>query len=132
MIRYVYPLLVLVGLFVTPANAQNSVNAYFTADQVEVLAGEPIRLTLTAEVLPGADITGWPEFSESWEPFTVLEQSERTVQENGDMRIYRQTLTVVLWRTGDFQTPQTLIMYRTPDLEGDEDDLEEDEDDYED
>ena len=97
------------------------INALFSADNVTPLIGEPVQLEFVAEVPPGVEIVEWPEFPEDWPPFMVREAGPVEIDEQVDGgQVWRQALTVVLWRTGDRRTPDVFIGYQSDELDPDE------------
>jgi hypothetical protein len=134
MLRSLLVLSVLVGLWsgvvigqdaeVTPEPAnpvETLINALFSADNVTPLIGEPVQLEFVVEVPPGVEIVEWPEFPEDWPPFMVREVGPVEIDEQADDgQIWRQALTVILWRTGDRRTPDVFIGYRSDALDEDE------------
>ncbi len=98
--------------------AQDTVLAYFTADNFTPLIGERVTLTLIVEVPIAFEITGWPEFPPDQYPFEVLETHERTEQIDDERYHSQQAFTVTIWRPGEFRTPDLLLTYH--DIENDE------------
>jgi hypothetical protein len=95
-----------------PGNsAQDSAQAYFTIGQRTLLIGEPVSLLLTVDVPAGAIVT-LPQFPEHWPPLMVREAGEVTVSSHNGRDIYQQSLIVVVWDTGDFQTASVTIEYQ--------------------
>jgi hypothetical protein len=85
----------------------------FSADRLSPLIGEPISLTLTADIPSNLEIAEWPEINGSWGDFMVHEvgESENHEQFDGSV-IQQQEFTIILWEPGDYQTPTTFIGYR--------------------
>lgn len=91
----------------------DTIRAVFSADDLSPLLGVPIELTLTVEMPVGAHLIEFPEFPEDWLPFMVREVGVLSTQTLSDGReIFTQTLTVILWDVGDFETPETFIGYQ--------------------
>ncbi len=86
--------------------------AYFTADKITPLIGEPIQLVLhiripsTAKLIP-------PDFTKLGSSFFVKEVGSLNVvtQANGETE-YQLPLTIILWQTGEYQTPPLIISYQ--------------------
>lgn len=94
---------------VTPEveNATELVSAQFIPVSPTVYIGEPIDITLFVWTTEGYVLRGWPEFPREWSAFEVLKISDINVSD--DERQYSQTITVVIWRTGEHRTPTTFI-----------------------
>jgi hypothetical protein len=104
----------LVVLFASQVGfAQDTVVAYFTAEEGTPLIGEPISLNLTLTVPTGSTVK-FPTFPVQWPPFMLTEIGEQSVRSEADRDIYHQQLTVILWQPGEFQTPQVSIEYQLP------------------
>lgn len=88
-----------------------AVNARFTVDNGSPLIGQAVQLTLRVEALTGITVH-FPEFPADWPPFTVKRVGDIKTAQNGDRVVYQQTLVVIPWQTGDFQTPRTTIAYQ--------------------
>lgn len=88
----------------------DTVQAYFTASTITPLIGEPFTLTLTAETPLDIEIIEWGELSA---PFEIQEASgiHQSTDDDG-ISTYQQTIQVVIWRVGDYTTPQLYIGYR--------------------
>jgi len=93
------------------AYAQEDGRGYFTAEVGSPLIGEPIDLLFAINVPDGSTVT-LPEFPRDWPPFMIRDMSGVDVTMSGGRMIYRQYLTVILWRPGDYQTPETVIEYQ--------------------
>jgi hypothetical protein len=92
--------------------AQAVIDARFSTDTGSPLIGQPVLLTLTANVPQGVVITGWPEFPPQWSAFQVREVGELSISDNPDgSALYQQTVTVIVWSVGEYQTPDTAILY---------------------
>jgi hypothetical protein len=91
---------------------QAEVLAAFSADRGAPLIGEPIRLTLTVSVPVGAEVT-LPTFRLDWPPFMVTSAGDvRKIRDNAARTTYQQELIVILWKPGDYETPETFVDYR--------------------
>lgn len=104
-------LLLLLSGFISSVRAQVQISARFSASNPSPLVGERVRLVLTVEA-PSSAIVTLPEFPTDWPPFVVESVGEITKSESGGMAIYRQTLTVILWRPGSQETPETFLQYQ--------------------
>lgn len=94
---------------------QAEVRAMFSADRGAPLIGEPIHLTLTVSVPVDAEVT-LPTFSLDWPPFMVTSASDvRKITDDAARTTYEQDLIVILWKPGDYQTPETFVEYQLPD-----------------
>jgi hypothetical protein len=89
------------------------VDASFSIDNVEPLAGIPLEITLTISTPPEITVAEFPQFSTDWSPFMLTQVSEMTSRsrEDGGV-IYHQTLTGSLWTPGDYTTPDTFVGYQ--------------------
>lgn len=94
---------------------QGSVIATFSADRGSPLIGEPIHLTLTVNVPLNTEVT-LPKFPLDWPPLMVTSVGEVRVTTDDDLTrtTYQQDLIVILWKPGDYETPETLVEYRLP------------------
>lgn len=110
-VRFLAAALILIGVF-HPVLAQSVIEARFSADNGSPLVGEPVTLTLTANVPQGIAITAWPEIPADWSPFEVRGLGELSITENPDgTALYQQPYTVILWDVGEYETPDTIIQY---------------------
>jgi len=110
-------LLLWLGLLTLPGwrvLAQTDIQAYFTSENGSPLVGEPIDVTFTVDAPADAVLT-FPNFATEWPPFTVQQVGELTSTSSGTRTIYNQRLSITLWRSGDYQTPETIIEYRLTD-----------------
>lgn len=90
----------------------SGVSARFTASRLSPLTGEPFDLTLTVQLPPDILLMEYPEFPAEWGRFEVVTVGDLTEEIRPDgSRLYRQTLTVRLWRPRDYTTPDTFIGY---------------------
>lgn len=98
-----------------PVSAQDSgARAYFKVDNAEPLVGQPIHLTLVVELPPELTLNDLPDLKSDWQfPFLVKDMGERTETDQGNLHAYEQVLTVVVWQTGDFLTPETFVSYQS-------------------
>jgi hypothetical protein len=103
--------LVVTGL--ARAVAQDGVMARFEADTLAPLAGQPVTLMLVVQV-PAGTVVNWPDFPEDWPPFMVRTVGEKQVVSSSAGQTIRQTLTVILWRPGDYETPDFMLDYQLP------------------
>lgn len=101
----------------TPApSTEQVVRARFIAEQTDVMVGQPLVLVL--EVLaPSAAQVFLPRIPGQWDAIEIRAVSVVDVQPGeDDTLIYRQQLSVLLWQTGEFNTPEMYVTYR---LDGD-------------
>lgn len=106
-------LALVLGVFVVRGAAQTTPTARFSADRAAVLIGEPIELTLIVEIPETASVT-LPTFPMQWGAFLVREAGALTETTNDGIRTLRQTLRVLLWQIGAFETPHTRVTYQLP------------------
>jgi hypothetical protein len=99
------------SLISTQASMAQDASAQFTSNKGEPLIGEPFELTLTVNAPSDADIT-IPAFPSEWPPFMVRKVGEAQVDKSGGRTVLRQTLTVILWQPGDYQTPLLSVRYQ--------------------
>lgn len=95
--------------------AQEAVEAQFSASNQSPLVGEPVQITLTAAFSSGAAMVEWPDFPEQWGQFEVREVGELKISEQGGVLQYQQEVSLALWEPGDYSTPETVIMYSNAD-----------------
>lgn len=88
--------------------AQDGAAARFSTNAGTPLVGQPVELSLIADIPTGAVVITWPEFPADWPPFDVRSVSELSI--SGTQ--YRQILTVILWIPGEYRTPETTIVYQ--------------------
>lgn len=93
----------------------DTIQADFEASTQAPLIGEPFELSLVVELPPEAELVEWPQFGEFWGPFNILDSGELESEplDNGGTR-YTQMFETRIWRTGDFETPQTFVRYQVP------------------
>lgn len=93
------------------------IRPYFEASTRIPLIGEPFTITVYVELPPGSDLVEFPEFGDQWGDFEIRQRSqvENSVIDNGWTQ-YRQTLSVIIWDIGDFETPETLVGYIPADV----------------
>lgn len=101
-------ILALIGMLPGLVRMQVVVTARFEIDNGSPLIGQPVQLTLIVEAPAGVAVM-LPQFPSDWPPFTVQQVGDVRQSSEGDSMVYRQTLGVVPWRTGDFQTPETVV-----------------------
>ncbi|MFW5708768.1 MAG: DUF4381 family protein [Chloroflexota bacterium] len=89
-----------------------TVDARFIAQPSTPLVGEPVKLTLSVEYPEGVTLAAWPDFPTMWGIFEVQTVGPVESQDRAGLRQRSQVLQVVIWRTGDFSTPETFITYR--------------------
>jgi hypothetical protein len=106
-------LIFLIVFVVGGAHAQAVPGARFSAERTQWLIGEPLELTLTIVVPEMATVT-LPAFPAQWAAFVVLEAGSATETVNSELRTVQQTLRVLLWQTGEFVTPDTVVTYQLP------------------
>ncbi len=81
------------------------------------LVGEPIALTLRALLPPGTIITAWPALPQDWPPFEVREVAELKVVERPEGSLEaQQAIKAIVWRPGEYRTPDTRITVQLPGL----------------
>jgi hypothetical protein len=98
-------------LVLLPRSAAQDASAQFASSKGEPLVGEPFELTLTVNAPADADITP-PEYPSEWSPFVVRRIGEAQIDRSAGRAVLRQTLTVILWEPGDYQTPPLLVRYQ--------------------
>lgn len=86
--------------------------AAVTVSNQSPLVGEPVVLTLTAQLLPGTSIAGWPEFSVEEPTLELRAAGEVEIIDRDGRTDYQQSFTIVFWEPGVFQTPELLITYQ--------------------
>lgn len=88
------------------------IRPYFVASTLVPLIGEPFTITVYVELPRGSDLVEFPTFQDSWGVFEITARStvEDSVIDTGWTQ-YRQILDVIVWETGDFETPETLVGY---------------------
>lgn len=89
--------------------------AHYTAEHRQPLIGEPLEIELTVIVPAGSQIIAWPDFVTSWTEVDIAQTGELMIHDTGSHLEYQQTLTVRFWEPGDFETPNTVISYQSPD-----------------
>lgn len=95
-----------------------TIRAQFIADTFSPLVGEPVELTLVADLPPAAELVAWPEINDSWGEFDIRQIGElEIVGEVDDGQRLRQRITIILWEPRDYETPETLIGYRLPGID---------------
>jgi len=95
------------------AAAQGDVQARFQTDTLAPLIGQPVTLTLVVRI-PAGTVVNWPDFPEDWPPFMVRTVGEKQVADSGNEQTIQQTLTVILWQPGDYETPDFMLEYQLP------------------
>jgi hypothetical protein len=96
-----------------PPSIAESVSAYFISENAAPLIGEPVTLLLVANVPPNVVIAEWPQFPEQWGDLSVSQIDEIQIEVQADgTSLHQQTLTIRLWQTGTYETPETLIGYQ--------------------
>jgi hypothetical protein len=87
--------------------------ARFSASNRNPLVGEPVQMTIEVTLPPGTTILAWPDFPEQWGRFEVRQVDEIEITENADGTLeYRQGILVVVWESGGYQTPETVLVYQ--------------------
>ncbi len=100
-------------LFALPMLVQPTVRARFLASTGEPLVGEPVTMRLIVQAPPDYEIE-LPEFTETWDTFTITQVGEvRRQVEDGQLTV-EQSLTIVPWVTGEYPTPETIIRFAAP------------------
>ena len=104
-------------LVVSYSQAQESpdldvIRPYFEASNLVPLIGEPFTVAVIVELPSGSDLVEFPTFQDLWGVFEIIARSpiDESLLENNWTQ-YRQTLDVIVWETGDFETPETLVGY---------------------
>lgn len=96
-----------------PPSIADSVSAYFISENASPLIGEPITLSLIANIPPNVVIAEWPQFPEQWGSVNINQADAVQIEVQPDgTSLHRQTLTIRLWETGSHETPETLIGYQ--------------------
>ncbi len=111
-----YKLLGVVVLLVATnvcVQAQDIVQAELVANSNTYLVGEPISLSLTIRV-PANTTIRLPDFPAEWSPFVVQNVGEVMMTSSAGVDIYQQSITALLWRPGDYQTPDIFLDYQLP------------------
>jgi hypothetical protein len=92
---------------------QTADRAYFTADKLTVVIGEPIQLVLHLRVPQNAQLS-LPDFPKTLSHFAVENVgSLNLAQQFDDGGVeYQLPLQVILWRTGTYQTPPLSLSYQ--------------------
>jgi len=91
-----------------------TVNAVFRPETENPLVGEAVDVTLLIETPIDVEITGWPLFPVTeGGVFEVLEVNEIERVEGATSIRYEQTITVILWETGNHITAEVPVVYRT-------------------
>jgi len=97
--------IVLLTLFVLPAQAQGDVSVVFTAGESELTVGDPVKLTLEVKHPAGYQVI-IPKLEQTWGDFEVRSQSQpETIPNDDGTETTRETIEVTLFAPGSFQTP---------------------------
>ncbi len=91
--------------------AQSAVSEQIRSSNTTPLIGEPFTLTLTISA-PADAIIDPIQLSQQWEIFNILNTSHRITTSAGNMAVYEQAWTALLWNTGEYQTPPMTIEYQ--------------------
>ncbi len=114
--RWLLGILLLVAGRAVLAQEGAAVDVRFDAEQMRPLVGEPVHVTLSAVFAPGHTLVSWPEVPEQWGVIEVRQRGELEITQRADGGLeYQQSLTLVLWEPGEFETPETVIVYQPPD-----------------
>lgn len=98
--------------FAQKDNIPDIIHAEFTADKQTPLIGEPITITLRVEIPSGVTVVEYPQLTEDWQPFMLVEITAPKIEQKADGSVsYEQILDARLWETGNFQTPETFVRY---------------------
>lgn len=89
------------------------VDAFIEADNEAPQLGEPFTLTITIDVAPGTLVTAWPALPQDDPTIEVIDASEFEETNSGNRVQYTQNLSVRLWQTGAYMTPEIPILYET-------------------
>lgn len=89
------------------------VNAYIEIDNETPFIGDPFTLTFIIDTAPGVTITAWPALPQDDPDVEIIDAPEYTETETTSGTQYRQDLTVRLWRTGAYITPEIPVLYET-------------------
>jgi len=93
----------------------DSVDARFDASNTVPLVGEPVELTLEARFPTDVTIVEWPEIESDWGDIEVSDvQPIASGVDFDQTMIQQQTMTIRVWRSGDFSTPELFVGYRLP------------------
>lgn len=96
-----------------PAVLGALVTARFQASTLLPLTGQAFTLEMIASFPPGTEMVELPTFPTLWGEFDVQEVGEVTLETLADgTEIYRQQITLKLWRPFDYNTPDTYVSYR--------------------
>lgn len=107
--RYLASVLWLIPMYI---QVDAPLRASFSASNPNPLVGEPVDLTLTAELLPGATIVSWPDLSSVGPAVEVRTVGTVEIAEAGGRTKYRQNITIVFWEPGTFRSPEMVIQYQ--------------------
>ncbi|MBC8099653.1 MAG: hypothetical protein H7Y11_09435 [Armatimonadetes bacterium] len=90
-----------------------TVTARFSTDTPRPATGQAFIVELVITLPPGTELAETPEFPTEWGDFDVrsVGEARRDIQADGTL-LYRQPLTLMLWRPRDYNTPETYIGYR--------------------
>ncbi len=89
------------------------IRAYYRANNQAPLVGEPFTVEVIVEIPPNAELIRFPVFADSWGDFVILEQGDIQQENIEESWVrYSQSLEALLWETGDFEPPETLVEYR--------------------
>lgn len=97
------------------------VSARFEVSSGSPLVGEPVDLTLRMAAPADVIIVEWPRFPDEWPPFEVMQVDDLVIEEQDNQTLYSQRMRVVIWEPGDYQSPETVVLYR---VEGQDENLE--------
>lgn len=102
-----------VDMIVIAVQSTELVNAYIEIDNETPFIGEPFTLTFIIDTARGLTITAWPALPKENPDVEIIDAPEYTQTETTNGIQYRQDLTVRLWRTGTYITPEIPILYET-------------------
>jgi hypothetical protein len=98
--------------FVRLAAFQEIAQAYWLAETRSARIGEPVMLTLQANLPAGSQVE-WPALPSS--SVMLTEGGELVRQPGTGIDIYSQTFTVTIWEWGDHTLPPMTISYQQDD-----------------
>lgn len=85
----------------------------FEVSKRDPLIGEPVSAALVAELAPGISLVRWPSLPPVWEDFTLSDMSEVQTEIRADgTGLYRQTMTLRVWRTGQVALPELIVQFQ--------------------
>ncbi|MGB1287722.1 MAG: hypothetical protein ACPG7F_14380 [Aggregatilineales bacterium] len=95
------------------ATRTDIVNAYLSPANESPLIGEPVAVEIIVEAPAGSSILEWVMFPED-DVYTIIDEGgQETTDASGEV-IFRQNVTLVLWQTGQYLTPQMTVAVSVP------------------